>query len=94
MAKTKDLPDLQGYSLSDLPDPKPQVDNDGVVLETISTDAKAIVIALLAVATEIRLARQQTEPASEINRLQLDAIKAQMEGGIARVILQPGKSQH
>ncbi len=83
---------MKGYELKDLPDPTYFKNADGTPhAPEIGPDAQAIVIALLAVATEIRLARQQLEPASEINAMQLKAVKAQMGGGIVPGLIVPGK---
>jgi hypothetical protein len=78
----KELPDLKGYELDDLPDPEHT---------PISAEAKAIVIALLACASEMRLARMAAEPAAEINAMNLKALKAQMAGGIIPGVIVPGK---
>lgn len=77
----KKLPDLPGLSLDDMPDPKELDANPGW---------KAMVIALLAVQSELRLLRMQGEAMSEIAGIQLEAIKAMQGGGIVRPIVMPG----
>lgn len=76
MAKPLDPAELKGYTLADIPNPLTVV---------ISNDAKAITIALLAIATEIRRAAVLFEPQYELNKFNADQtapMRRAAEGGI------------
>lgn len=86
MARPMDPAELKGYSLKDLPDPE---------LTPISAEARAITIALLAVATEIRTASRFLEPAYELNKFsweQSEPLRRAAAGGIlpAGLVGRPG----
>jgi hypothetical protein len=69
------------YELEDLPKP-----------DTVSADARAITIALLAIQAELKILRADYQPAAEINKFnlgQIEEVKRKMESGVLGVGLMP-----